>query len=131
MTTKTEATNEESTTETDITYPFEDQMAENNVLIEDLDEKTQNLIAKFNAESDEVIRESLDEKIFNDVSDFIEAREKKAQAAARKIQHTEFKNKKTTPHVTEKVDVSASPTANESNTPKKDATFTDRLFGRK
>ena len=88
---------------TNTKYPFEDSLTEKNVLLTDLPEKTQKLIAKFNEEADEEKREALDEKIFGDVEDFVEEREKKAKEEAKKKKHQEAKKKV--------VDVSSAPTA--------------------
>lgn len=79
---------------TTTTYPHQDLMEQNKVLIADLSEKTQKSIAKFNEADDENILDSLDERIFNDIEDFLESRAKKVKEAGQKERHTAFKKKK-------------------------------------
>ena len=108
------------------TYPHQDSLIENKIAVNELPEKTQKLIKKFTEAKDEETKEALDEKIFGDIEDFVEANEKKSKEAAKKEKHAAVKNKK--------VDVSSAPTATgkaaKATDPVKDASFTSRFFGR-
>lgn len=99
-----------------MSYPHKEIMTKNSIAVTDLAEKTQKLIAKFEAETDEEKREAIDEKIFGDVEDFIEDKAKKEKMektkANREAVKADIKEKK-------KIDVSAAPTATPA--PKKDA----------
>ncbi len=108
------------------TYPHQDHMNENKIAVNDLPEKTQKLIKKFTEEKDDDKKDALDEKIFGDIEDFIEAKEKKAKDDDKKAKHSAVKQKKT--------DVSAAPTATGKKTkeedPKEEKSFSSRFFGR-
>ena len=75
------------------TYPHQDLISEHKIAVTDLPEKTQKKIAKF-ASADEEAKEALDEVIYQDVEDFIEAKAKAAKAAATKEKIAEHKKKK-------------------------------------
>lgn len=62
------------------TYAHQAAMQKNKVQLADLPAKTQKLIAAFEKEADEETKDGLDETIFNQVEDFIEARDKDAGA---------------------------------------------------
>jgi len=72
-------------------HPHEKQLTDNSIAVTDLAEKTQKKIAKFAAEKDEEKRDALDESIFGDVEDFIEAINKKAEAEKKKASHAAAK----------------------------------------
>lgn len=103
-------------------------MADNSVTVTDLAAKTQRLIEKFEAETDADRKETLDEKIFSDVDDFIEAREKAKKAEEKKGKFADTKKK---------LDVSAAATATGNQpaattaAPAKEKSFMGRVFGRK
>jgi membrane protein involved in colicin uptake len=88
-------------------YPHEKQLADNNLAVTDLPEKTQKRIAKFTEEKDDVKRESLDESIFGDIEDYLDDKKAKEKADAKKAAHTAAKKK---------VDVSGAPTAQDAAT---------------
>lgn len=101
-------------------------MADNSVTAAELPAKTQRLIEKFTAETDEDRKETLDEKIFSDVDDFIEAKAKTTKAEEKKGKFQE--TKKT-------LDVSKAATAQTAATttaePAKEKSFMGKVFGRK
>ena len=118
-----------------MSFPHKELMSKNGIAVTDLNEKTQKLIAKFEAETDEEKREAIDEKIFGDVEDFIEDKAKKEKMektkANRDAVKAELKDKK-------KIDVSAAPTAAgaaaaapATPAPKKERGAMDVVFGRK
>ena len=96
-----------------MSHPHELLMSKNSVAVTDLAEKTQKKIAKFATETDEDKRESLDESIYGEVEDFVEDREAKKKADAKKASHAAAKAdaKKV------KTDVSGAPTAAGSTPP--------------
>lgn len=110
------------------TFPHQDLMSTNGVTSAELPAKTQRLIEKFTAETDDDRKESLDEKIFSDVDDFIEAREKEKKKAEKTGKREEVKKK---------LDVSSAATAtgNQAQTttasPAKEKPFLSKMFGRK
>lgn len=112
-------------------HPHENELAKHNIAVTDLPEKTQKKIAKFAAETDEEKREALDESIFGDVEDFVEAKATKEKAEAKKAKHAEAKKE-----IAEKkkVDVSSAPTAAPAAeappAPKKERTLYDKIYGR-
>jgi hypothetical protein len=89
-------------------YAHKTLMTSNSIAVTDLKQKTQNLIAKFEAETDEEKREALDEKIHGDVEDFIEEKTAKEKADAKKAT---FAASKEAAKAAGKVDISAAPTA--------------------
>lgn len=113
--------------------PHEDLLAKNGIATTDLPEKTQKKITKFATETDEDKRDSLDESIYGDVEDFIEAKAAKAKADAKKASHAAAKEKAKK----DKTDVSGAPTATGAPTPagqeppKKERTAFDYIYGRK
>jgi len=78
---------------TETTFPHLDLLSENNIAVTDLSEKTQKLITKFNATTDEDTKEALDEKIFGDVGDYIEEQAKEKRAKEKKEAHAAAKQK--------------------------------------
>jgi len=112
------------------TYPHQDLLAENNLEVTALSAKTQALIAKFTAETDEDKKDAIDEKICGDIDDLVEARDKKAKEDAKKKKYEDLKKKKT-------LDVSKAPTATgaaggskKGDEKTSDGSFTRRFFGR-
>lgn len=114
-----------------MSHPHETLLANNNVAVTDLPEKTQKKISKFAVETDEEKREALDESIYGEVEDFIEDKKAKEKAAAKKASHAAAKEatKKS------KTDVSTAPTAapepQKQNAPAKERSVMDSIFGRK
>lgn len=112
-------------------HPHESLLQKNSIAVTDLPEKTQKKIAKFAAETDEEKREALDESIYGEVEDYIEDKEAKAKADAKKASHAAAKAeaKKS------KTDVSGAPTAAGANqqqsAPAKERSVMDSIFGRK
>jgi TRAP-type C4-dicarboxylate transport system substrate-binding protein len=108
--------------------PHQDLMSTNGITAAELPAKTQRLIEKFAAETDEDRKETLDEKIFSDVDDFIEAKAKAAKAEEKKGKREEVKKK---------IDVSTAATATGNQTattatdPVKAKSFMGRVLGRK
>lgn len=115
-------------------HPHESELAKNNIAVTDLPEKTQKKIAKFAAETDEEKRDALDESIFGDVEDFVEAKATKEKADAKKASHAAAK---TAAAEKKKIDVSGAPTAAGTPAPdappaaKKEKTLMDHIYGRK
>lgn len=105
-------------------------MSKNSVAVTDLAEKTQKKIAKFATETDEDKRESLDESIYGEVEDFIEDKEAKAKAEAKKQSHAKAKEETKKA----KTDVSGAPTAKPAGDapppPKKEKSLMDKIYGR-
>lgn len=114
-----------------MSHPHELLMSKNGVAVTDLPEKTQKKIAKFATETDEDKREALDETIYGEVEDFIEDKNAKAKADAKKASHAAAKAdaKKA------KTDVSSAPTAAGAAAappaPKKERSMMDVVYGRK
>lgn len=114
-------------------HPHESELQKNNIAVTDLPEKTQKKIAKFATETDEEKRDALDESIFGDVEDFVEAKATKEKADAKKASHAAAK---TAAAEKKKIDVSGAPTASGAEAPaaaapKKERTLYDRIYGRK
>ena len=97
------------------TYPFEDLIKDNNVVVTELPKKTQDLIAKFPSITDEDAKDAMDQKIYIQVSDFLEEKAKNTKDAADKTKHAEAKKKK------EGVDISKADTAAVTETPEQKA----------
>lgn len=76
------------------TYPHADLISENNINVADLNEKTQKLITKFAAETDEDKKEALDASIYEYVEDYLEAKADAAKKAGVKAKIAERKTKK-------------------------------------
>ena len=113
-------------------FPHEKALSDNGIAVTDLPEKTQKKIAKFAAETDEDKRDSLDESIFGDVEDFIDAKNKAEKEAAKKANHAKAKAEAAEK---KKIDVSNAPTATGSTeqTPPpapKPRTLYDKIYGR-
>ena len=106
-----------STEQKTTTYPHQDLIAKNKIVLTELTPKTQDAIQKFNAEKDETKKEALDEKIFGDVEDYLEAKANKEKSEKKKDRYAEAKKQ-----------TSAAPAA--SNEPKKKSGFVGRRFGR-
>ena len=111
-------------------HPHETLLAKHSIAVTDLPEKTQKKITKFAAETDTDKKEALDESIFGDVEDFVEAKADKEKAAAAKAEAAAKK----------KIDVSGAPTAAPAAAagaadapppPKKEKTLMDHIYGRK
>lgn len=117
-------------------HPHLSLMSKNSIEVTELPEKTQKLIAKFNAETDEDKRDAIDESIFGQLEDFIEDKNKKAKMEktkeAREAEKKAIADKK-------KIDVSAAPTATPAAdpaatpaaAPKKERSALDGILGRK
>lgn len=88
------------------TWPHEDLMSENGITTADLEKKTLSKIAKFKTETDNDLKESLDEVIYADVKEVVEKKNKEAKAAAMKDEINKRKDAKKAP-----ADVSGAPTA--------------------
>lgn len=99
------------------TYPHQDLIKKHNIVLTELSAGTQASIQKFNAEKDETKKEALDEKIFGDVEDYIEAKEKKEKSDKKKDRYAEAKKQ-----------TSAAPATTAE--PKKEKSFLDKRFGR-
>ena len=129
-------------------FPHESALKKNSIAVTDLPEKTQKKIAKFTAETDEEKRESLDESIFGDIEDFIEAKNEKMKKEATKKKLEEekaaIKAEKEKAAATKGTDLSDIPTASKpapqapatppAGTPapdKKGTSLYDRIYGRK
>jgi hypothetical protein len=54
------------------TYPFEDLIRDNSVVVTELPKKTQDLISKFPAITDNDAKDAMDQKIYLQVKDFLE-----------------------------------------------------------
>lgn len=112
-------------------HPHEVLLQKNGVAVTDLAEKTQKKIAKFATETDEEKREALDESIYGEVEDFIEDKEAKAKAEAKKQSHAKAKEETKKA----KTDVSGAPTAKPAGdappAPKKERSMMDVVYGRK
>lgn len=117
-----------------MSYPHKEALQKHGIAVTDLPAKTQSAITKFDAETDEDKKDALDEKIFGDIEDFVEAKENKRKADEKKAKHAaakdEIKKKKT--------DVSGAPTADDGKKkdetappPKKERTAFDHIYGRK
>lgn len=109
-------------------FPHETLLGKHGITAADLPEKTQKKIAKFAAETDTDKKEALDESIFGDVEDFVEAKADKEKAAEAKAEAASKK----------KIDVSGAPTAAVATpaadappAPKKEKTLMDHIYGRK
>jgi len=121
--------------ETSTTYPHQDKLAEYGIATADLSEKTQKKIAKFAAETDEENKETLDESIFGDIADFMEAKAAKEKAEKIKAERAAHKEKKAAEDAAastkKKIDVSKAATATGSSSKKEDSgSFMGRMFGR-
>lgn len=121
--------------EAETNYTYQDYMNDNNVVVTDLSEKAQRLIAKFNATEDEDTLDSLEKDILDHVENFIEGRDKKNKEAERKAKFEAAKKEKLEAQknkTTVKVDVSKAPTVkvDESDKAKKGESVIDILFGK-
>lgn len=97
---------------TSATWPHQDYIKDNNLSLTELPQKTQDLIAKFSALTDKDAQEAMDEKIYGQVDDYLEAKVAKEKMEKVKGKIAEQKKKKTT------LDVSGADTA---KTPEQEA----------
>lgn len=95
------------------TYPHEDFIVDNKINAAELPEKTNKLIEKFKAETDEDKKDALDLQLCGQVEDFVEARDKAAKAEKVKEKVAAHKEKK-------KLDVSKAATATGDDGKKKE-----------
>jgi hypothetical protein len=84
------------------TYPFEDLIRDNSVVVTELPKKTQDLIAKFPAITDNDAKDAMDQKIYLQIKDFLE---EKADATKKAEEEKTKKTKK------DGIDVSKADTA--------------------
>ena len=117
----------------DTTYTHQELLNRHNLAATDLPEKTQKKIAKFTDEPDEDKKDALDETIFGEIEDHLEADAANKKAAAKKQTHAtakkELADKK-------KINVNDAPTAagkkkDEPPAPKKERSFLDEFFDNK
>ena len=96
-----------------VSYAFQDLINEHKVIVTELDQKTQDLIAKFNALTDEDAKVAMDEKIYGKIEDHLEDKAKAAKAAATKEKVAATKAAKAEPAKTapNKMDVSSAGTS--------------------
>ena len=117
-----------------MSHPHELLLQKNNIVVTDLPEKTQKKIAKFAIETDDDKREALDESIYGEVEDHIEAIDKKKKEDAKKASHAEAKKAAAE---AKKIDVSNAPTAagakkkEEAPATPKERSVMDVVYGRK
>lgn len=76
------------------TYPHEDLITDNKVNVADLPEKTRKLLEKFKAETDADKKDALDETLYGQIDDFLEAQAEKAKQAKVKEKVDAHKAKK-------------------------------------
>lgn len=100
-------------------WPFQKLLAKNNLKEADLPEKLRDRIAKLQAETDEDKQEALEQKVFDEVDDFIEEKKKTDKEAEQKKKRDALKK--------EKVGVSAAPTASDDD--KKKPTTGNKVLG--
>lgn len=93
------------------TWPHEDLMAENKITTADLSAATNRKIEKFKKETDNDLKETLDEVIYGEVLDVVEKKNKEAKDAAVKKQHADAKAAKAAASKNKKDDISSAPTA--------------------
>jgi hypothetical protein len=89
-------------------YAFQDLINEHKVIVTELGQKTQDLITKFSALTDDDAKDAMDEKIYGQIEDFLDAKAKKAKEAATKEKVTATKAAKADPN---KIDVSTAGTS--------------------
>lgn len=113
------------------TWPHQDLMAKNSITEADLPEKTKKKLAKFAAADDES-KEALDEVLWSEIDDVVDAKAKAQKAAEKSGRYAEHKKATT--------DVSGAPTAqtqqqqnpdpNAKPEPKKTRSYLDMITGR-
>lgn len=96
------------------TYPHQDLCTDNKVVIAELPAKTQTLLTKFAAETDSDKKDAMDETLYGQIEDHIEAKIAAAKTAQTKEKVKAHKEKK----ASTKLDVSAAATA---KTPEQEA----------
>ena len=89
-------------------YAFQDLINEHKVVVTELGQKTQDLITKFSTLTDDDAKDAMDEKIYGQIEDHLEAKAKAAKAAATKEKVEATKAAKATPN---KMDVSGAGTS--------------------
>lgn len=76
------------------TFPHQDLLNDNKVVIAELPKKTQDLIEKFKTLTDADAQDAMDEKIYGQVEDHLEEKAKKEKEAKVKQKVAEHKEKK-------------------------------------
>ena len=74
--------------------PHEDLLTDNKVTVTDLPQKTQTLLEKYKAETDEDKKETMDESLYGQIEDYLEDKATKEKAAKNKEKVAEHKKKK-------------------------------------
>lgn len=100
----------------DTKFPHEDLLQDNSVVVTELPQKTQTLLTKFASETDSDKKDAMDEILYGQIDDFLEAKVAKAKAEATKAKVTAHKEKKKAG--ASKLDVSSASTA---KTPEQEA----------
>lgn len=80
--------------ETTNTYPHQDILKDNSVNVTELPQKTQDLIAKFSALTDDDAKEAMDLKIYGQIEDYLEDKAKKEKEEKLKAKVNAHKEKK-------------------------------------
>ena len=91
------------------TFPHQDLISDNKVVIAELPQKTQTLLTKFASETDSDKKDAMDETLYSHIEDFIEAKIADAKKAETKKKIVAHKEKKAAG--ASKLDVSAAATA--------------------
>lgn len=89
------------------TWPHQDLLAENNIVVTELPKKTQELLEKFKTLTDADAQDAMDEKLYGQIEDHVEEKAKKEKENKVKEKVAAHKEKKKAT-----IDVSKADTAN-------------------
>ena len=115
------------------TFPHQDLLAENKVVVAELPKKTQELLEKFKTLTDSDAQDAMDEKLYGQIEDHVEEKAKKEKEAKVKEKVAAHKEKKKATNDVSKADTATppagTPPAGTPPEPKKSAL--GFLFGKK